>query len=177
MNEPTYTCPACGNTDVFIELVWEQRRYPIDGAGETTAVSEPVEETEVPVEVSCARCGAVVKQLEISCFRAGAYITNYQPKQEFRDFLRRDEDLPPYTDYDDTIGQYLEEFNYLVTTENQCYFTSILHEYRVAPTKKRILINWLFIQLCGHSLPNIIKKAHGHEPDDESDHHKPSEAR
>jgi len=84
MNEPIYICRQCGNTEVFTELVWEQRRYRIDGHGEAIGVSEPVEDTEVPVQVSCDNCGAVLQQLEFSCFRDSTYLTNShsQPRKE-----------------------------------------------------------------------------------------------
>lgn len=76
MNQPNYTCPKCGNTSAFNELVWEQRRYPIDHHGETIGVSEAVEETEVPIQISCARCGAIINRMQFSCVRGETQLSN-----------------------------------------------------------------------------------------------------
>lgn len=166
MNNPTYPCPKCGNTERFVELVWEQRRYPIDRRGETTGVSESVEETEVPIQFSCANCGNVIKQLEVSCFRDGFYITNYQPVKEAKQSELSScwEELPDYTDFDDLDGMYLKEFTLEAletTVENK--FQEILREYQAAAPAKRIVMNRLLTILCGYSLPELIKKAHGSE--------------
>lgn len=88
MNQPNYTCPECGNTSTFTELVWEQRRYPIDHHGETISVSEAVEDTEVPIQISCADCGAVISQREVSCFVAGFHIASDRQKSQARKSVR-----------------------------------------------------------------------------------------
>jgi hypothetical protein len=56
-----HRCSRCGNTESFTKLVWQHRRYQIDGHGETTSVSEPVEATEIPIQVSCAD-GTLIKR-------------------------------------------------------------------------------------------------------------------
>lgn len=159
MNEQTTTCPQCGNTEIFVELVWEQRRYHIDGTGETLYASDPIEGTELLIEKSCKHCGAIVEKQEIKPPRL--------IEDGFWEFWKGLphywEELPTYTDFSEN-NNYLSIIKELVANRNTA-FDNVLEEYDIAPAEARIMINWLFIQLCGYSLPAIIKKAHGYEPD------------
>lgn len=159
MNEQPTTCPKCRNTEIFVELVWEQRRYHIDGFGETLYASDPIEDTEFLVEKSCEHCGAIMEKNEIkppSASDDGFW--NF-----WKDLPHYWEELPTYTDFSKN-DKYLRIVKELVANRNAT-FENILEEYDVAPVDARIMINWLFVQLCGHSLPAIIKMAHGYESD------------
>jgi len=79
------------------------------------------------------------------------------------------EDLPGYTDLNDSDGKYIAEFTNQFSTDVTREFNAILREYHAAPIEKRIAMNWLFARLCGYSLPSLIKKAHGHEPGEDDD--------
>jgi len=162
MNEPIYVCPKCANLEAFTELVWEQRKYPIDGYGNTSGVSDVVEDTEVSIEVTCDHCGAIVVQ------HGTAPPQNHEYLKQVPQYW---EDPPAYTDFEDTDSKYQAQFMECIATDDVYEFDTILQEYAAAHPDKRFVVNWLFIRLCGYSLPSIVKKAHGHEPDDDKDHH------
>lgn len=169
MNEPTYQCSQCGNGDAFTELVWEQRRYPIDRRGETTSNSDAVEGTEVPVEVSCDQCGAKVVRFSIT-----------PPKEDDQKFWMDSpqywEDLPANTDCTDEDGIYRSEFiEQFSTAVND--LDVIIDEYWTASKEKRITMNWIFVRLCGYTLPAIVKNAHVQGSDDEKAHNSNPKAR
>lgn len=158
MNDQINTCPQCGNT-AFVELVWEQRRYYTDGTGTTLHVSDPIAGTTVLVEKSCVHCDATLMKQEIKPPRPDDGFWNF-----WKDLPQYWEELPIYTDFWDENGSYHTQFRNLFANKKS-EFDLILEEYSVAPARDRIMINWLFIRLGDYSLPAIIKKAHGYEPD------------
>ena len=160
MNEQIVACPNCGNTEIFVELVWEQRRYHIDGAGETLYTSDPIEGTEFLIEKFCKHCWAIIEKKEIK--PPGAIDDGFW--EFWKNLPHYWEELPAYTDSWDESGNYHTQFKDFFVSKNSD-FDLILEEYDLAPERDRIMINWLFIRLCGYSLPSIIKKAHGYEPD------------
>lgn len=158
MNEQIVACPNCGNTEIFVELVWEQRRYHIDGTGETLYASEPIEGTEFLVEKSCKHCGAIMEKKEIKT--PGVVDDGFW--EFWKNLPHYWEELPAYTDFSETHN-YRSTVKELIVKQNAA-FDNVLEEYDLAPDRERIMINWVFIQLCGYSLPAIIKKVHGYEP-------------
>lgn len=157
MNEPVYICPQCGKTDGFTELVWEQRKYFVDRHREGIGFSDAVEDSEVLVQVTCDNCNTIVASFNVA-----------PPKKDDQDFWKDLpqywEDLPTNTDCSDEDGLYRSEFARQLKTDTANELDVILDEYWTAPKEKRITMNWIFVRLCGYTLPAIVKKAHGNDP-------------
>lgn len=153
-DETKYRCGHCGNSKSFTETVWEQRRYPLDGAGETTGASDLVEYTEVPIEVSCDGCGKIVMEYGTTSPEILEYL------KQMPEYWR---DLPSDADREDFAGKYLEHFTGLFASMKTNEFDTIIQEYTSLAPDKRFVMNWLFTKLCGYSLPSIIERTHGYE--------------
>ena len=55
-----YRCIQCGNSHSFTRLVQELRQYPVNSSGDCIAASEPVDDTERFIAMTCDTCNAVV---------------------------------------------------------------------------------------------------------------------
>ncbi|MBI4446881.1 MAG: hypothetical protein HY645_13370 [Acidobacteria bacterium] len=78
------------------------------------------------------------------------------------------EELPAYVVFDQEqepapgyIATVLEE----ITTDDYCAFPELLHAYRDSDEVGRSFINFTLVTLCGWSLPNLIRLAHGEKPE------------
>jgi len=153
--ENKYRCRKCGNSDKFSEVVWEQRRYPIDGTGGRLSASDAADETGVPVQISCNQCGAIVAQHTTKPPENDTYLQGLPAYWE---------DLPEEADYFDKQGLYQAVFSALVGSFHANEFDKIVQEYANSSQEVRFAVNRLFTRICGHSLVSIVTKAHDPEP-------------